>query len=206
HVHQSLWDGDTPLFFDSNGYAGLSQMAKWYTGGLLSHAPAILAFAAPSTNSYKRLVPGFEAPVNLAYSMRNRSAAVRISTYRRGLANEAADKRLEFRPPDATANGYLAFAAMLMAGLDGIQNEIDPGDPLDRNIYELTAEEAEGVPTVPGSLEAALDAMEADHDFLLQGDVFTQDVLDAWLEFKRNEVAEQAQRPTPYEFELYFND
>jgi glutamine synthetase len=205
HVHQSLWNGDTPLFYDSNGYAGLSQLAKWYIGGILKHAPAVLAFAAPATNSYKRLVPGFEAPVNLVYSMRNRSAAVRISTYRRGLPNEAAATRIEFRPPDPSANGYLAFAAMLMAGLDGIQNEIDPGDPLDRNIYELTADEAEGVPTVPGSLEAALDALEGDHDFLTQGGVFTQDLLDGWMEFKRNEVSEQAQRPTPYEFELYFN-
>jgi glutamine synthetase len=206
HVHQSLWNGETPLFYDSNGYAGLSQMARWYTGGILKHAAAVLAFAAPTTNSYKRLVPGFEAPVNLVYSMRNRSAAVRISTYRRGLANEASDKRIEFRPPDPTANPYLAFSAMLMAGLDGIQNEIDPGDPMDRNIYEIPADEAVGIPTVPGSLGEALDALEADHDFLMQGDVFTQDILDAWMSFKRNEVSEQGQRPTPYEFELYFND
>jgi glutamine synthetase len=205
HVHQSLWNGDAPLFHDSNGYAGLSQLAKWYIGGILHHAPAVLAFAAPSTNSYKRLVPGFEAPVNLVYSMRNRSAAVRISTYRRGLANEAAATRIEFRPPDPTANGYLAFSAMLLAGLDGIQNEIDPGDPLDRNIYEIPADEAVGIPTVPGSLGEALDALEADHDFLLQGDVFTQDVLDAWMGFKRDEVSQQGMRPTPYEFELYFN-
>ncbi len=206
HVHQSLWNGETPLFYDSNGYAGLSQLAKWYTGGILKHAAAVLAFAAPTTNSYKRLVPGFEAPVNLVYSMRNRSAAVRISTYRRGLANEPADKRIEFRPPDPTANPYLAFSAMLMAGLDGIQNQIDPGDPLDRNIYEIPADEAVGIPTVPGSLGEALDALEADHDFLLQGDVFTTDLLDAWLGFKRDEVSQQGMRPTPYEFELYFND
>ena len=206
HTHQSLWSGGEPLFYDADGYAGLSQLARWYIGGLLRHAPAILAFAAPSTNSYKRLVPGYEAPVNLAYSMRNRSAAVRIPTYRMGLANEASDKRVEFRPPDPTANCYLAFSAMLMAGLDGIQNQIDPGDPLDRNIYELPPEEAAAVPTVPGSLGEALDALEADHDFLLQGGVFTQDVLDMWLAIKREEVAGYALRPTPYEFELYFNN
>ena len=206
HTHQSLWKGGEPLFFDPNGYAGLSQLARWYTGGLLRHAPAVLAFAAPTTNSYKRLVPGFEAPVNLVYSMRNRSAAVRIATYRLGMPDEAADKRIEFRPPDPTANCYLAFSAMLMAGLDGIQNQIDPGDPLDRNIYDLPAEEASGLPHVPPHLGAALDALEADHDFLLQGGVFTDDVIDTWLEFKRGEVSEQAQRPTPFEYEMYFND
>ncbi|MDA1062203.1 MAG: type I glutamate--ammonia ligase [Chloroflexi bacterium] len=206
HTHQSLWKGGEPLFYDPNGYAGLSQLARWYTGGLLKHAAAVLAFAAPTTNSYKRLVPRFEAPVNLVYSMRNRSAAIRISTYRMGMPNEAADKRIEFRPPDPTANCYLAFAAMLMAGLDGIQNQIDPGDPMDRNLYDLPAEEARTIPHVPASLGEALDALDADHDFLLAGGVFTQDVLDGWLEFKRNEVSEHAQRPTPYEFELYFND
>ena len=206
HTHQSLWKDGEPLFYDPNGYAGLSQMARWYTGGLLTHAAAVLAFAAPTTNSYKRLVPGFEAPVNLVYSMRNRSAPIRIPTYRFGLPNEAADKRLEFRPPDPSANCYLAFAAMLMAGLDGIQNQIDPGDPVDRDLYDLSAEEAQALPKVPGSLGEALHALEADHDFLLQGGVFTQDVLDMWLDFKRSEVAEQAQRPTPYEFEMYFND
>ncbi len=206
HTHQSLRKADEPLFYDANGYAGLSQMARWYIGGLLKHAAAVLAFAAPSTNSYKRLVPGYEAPVNLVYSMRNRSAAIRIPTYRIGMANEASDKRVEFRPPDPTANCYLAFAAMLMAGLDGIQNEIDPGDPLDRNIYELPPEEAALVPTVPGSLGAALDALEGDHEFLMQGGVFTQDVLDMWLGIKREEVANVSLRPTPYEFELYFND
>ena len=206
HTHQSLWKNGEPLFYDPNGYAGLSQLARWYIGGILRHAPAVLAFAAPTTNSYKRLVPGFEAPVNLVYSMRNRSAAVRISTYRIGMPDEAADKRIEFRPPDPTANCYLAFSAMLMAGLDGIQNQIDPGDPVDRDLYSLPAEEAAQLPTVPGSLADALDALEGDHDFLLQGDVFTQDVLDMWLGFKRAEVSAQAQRPTPYEFELYFND
>ena len=161
----------------------------------------MLAFAAPSTNSYKRLVPGYEAPVNLAFSMRNRSAAIRIPTYE----SSPAAKRIEFRPPDGTCNPYLAFAAMLMAGLDGIQKQMDPGDPLDRDIYSLSAEELAEVPTVPGSLDAALDALEADNDFLLQGDVFTQDVLDMWLDIKRNEAAEQRMRPTPYEYELYFN-
>lgn len=202
HTHQSLWKDGVPLFYDSNGYAGLSQMARNYIGGLLKHAASILAFAAPSTNSYKRLVPGYEAPVNLVYSVRNRSAAIRIPTYR----SEASHKRIEFRPPDGTSNTYFAFAAMLMAGLDGIQNQIDPGDPMDRNIYELSAEEAAGVPTVPGSLGDALDALESDHDYLLQGDVFTADVIDAWLGFKRNEVDELALRPTPWEYETYFND
>jgi len=201
HTHQSLWKDGQPLFYDSNGYAGLSQLARWYIGGLLRHAPAVLAFAAPSTNSYRRLVPGYEAPVNLAYSARNRSAAVRIPTYE----TAPAAKRIEFRPPDPTSNPYLAFSAMLMAGLDGIQKQIDPGDPLDRNIYELPPEEAARVPTVPGSLDAALDALEADHDFLLQGGVFTQDLLDMWLELKREEAAGIRLRPTPYEYELYFN-
>ena len=206
HTHQSLWKNGESLFYDPNGYAGLSQLARWYIGGMLRHAATLLAFGAPTTNSYKRLVPGFEAPVNLVYSMRNRSAAIRISTYRIGMPDEAADKRIEFRPPDPSANCYLAFAAMLMAGLDGIQNQIDPGDPVDRNIYDLPPEEAAGLPTVPGSLEVALDALEGDQDFLLQDGVFTPDVIDMWLGFKRGEVAAQAQRPTPYEFELYFND
>ena len=202
HTHQSLWKDGVPIFFDSNGYAGLSQLAKHYMGGLLHHAPALMGFCAPTTNSYKRLVPGFEAPVNLVYSVRNRSAAIRIPTYRQ----EAAHKRLEFRPPDPTANCYLAFAAMLMAGLDGIQKEIDPGDPLDRNIYELSAAEAAGVPTVPGSLAEALDALEADQEFLKQGNVFTQDVIDTWFDFKREEVAQLSLRPTPWEYQSYFND
>jgi len=201
HTHQSLWKNGEPTFYDSNGYAGLSQTARWYIGGLLRHAHAVLAFAAPTTNSYKRLVPHYEAPVNLAYSMRNRSASVRIPTY----SMSAKAKRIEFRPADATANPYLAFSAMLMAGLDGIQKQIDPGDPLDRNIYDLPAEEAAKIPTVPGSLDAALDALEKDHEFLLQGGVFTQDVIDTWLEWKRAEAQEVRLRPTPYEYELYFN-
>ena len=201
HTHQSLWKNGQPLFYDSNGYAGLSQIARWYIGGLLLHAHAVLAFAAPTTNSYKRLVPGYEAPVNLAYSMRNRSAAIRIPTY----SMSANAKRLEFRPADPTCNPYLAFSAMLMAGLDGIQKQIDPGDPLDRNIYELPPEEASRVPTVPGSLEQALDALSRDHAFLLQGGVFTQDVIDGWLDWKREEAQQVRLRPTPYEYELYFS-
>jgi glutamine synthetase len=201
HTHQSLWKNGEPLFYDSNGYAGLSQLARWYTGGLLHHAAAVLAFAAPSTNSYKRLVPGYEAPVNLAFSARNRSAAIRIPTYE----STAAATRIEFRPPDGTCNPYLAFSAMMMAGLDGIQRQIDPGDPLDKNIYELAAEELANVPTVPGSLDAALDALEGDHDFLLAGGVFTQDVIDTWLDWKREEAANLRLRPTPYEYEMYFN-
>jgi glutamine synthetase len=201
HTHQSLWKNGEPTFYDSNGYAGLSQLARWYIGGLLRHAHAVLAFAAPTTNSYKRLVPHYEAPVNLAYSMRNRSASVRIPTY----SMSAKAKRIEFRPADATSNPYLAFSAMLMAGLDGIQKQIDPGDPLDRNIYDLPAEEAAKIPTVPGSLDQALDALEKDHEFLLQGGVFTQDVIDTWLEWKRAEAQEVRLRPTPYEYELYFS-
>ena len=201
HTHQSLWKDGVPLFFDSNGYAGLSQVARYYIGGLLAHAPALLALCAPSTNSYKRLVPGYEAPVNLAYSVRNRSAAVRIPTY----SEAPAAKRVEFRPPDASSNPYLAFAAMLMAGLDGVQRQIDPGDPLDRNIYELKPEELARVPRVPHTLEAALDALETDRAFLLQGDVFTPDLLERWMAFKRAEVAGLQTRPTPYEYELYFN-
>ena len=201
HVHQSLWKDGTPLFYDSSGYASLSQLARHYIGGLLKHAPAVLAFAAPTTNSYRRLVPGFEAPINLVYSVRNRSAAIRISTY----SSSPAARRIEFRPPDAMANPYLAFPAMLMAGLDGIQNQIDPGDPVDRNIYDLPAEEAAALPHVPESLEDALDALEADSDFLLAGDVFTQDVLDHYIAFKRTEIDELRQRPTPYEYEMYFS-
>ncbi len=201
HTHQSLWKDGQPLFFDSNGYAGLSQTARYYIGGLLAHAPALLAICAPSTNSYKRLVPGYEAPVNLAYSSRNRSAAVRIPTY----SESPAAKRIEFRPPDGAANPYLAFAAMLMAGLDGVQRQIDPGDPLDRNIYDLGPDELARVPHVPHTLEAALDALEADRAFLLQGDVFTADVIDRWVAFKREEVLGLQTRPTPYEYERYFN-
>jgi glutamine synthetase len=202
HVHQSLWKNGANLFFDTNGYAMLSKLAKNYAAGLLKHAPAILAFAAPTTNSYKRLVPGFEAPVNLVYSVRNRSAAVRIPTY----SENPKARRLEFRPPDGTCNPYLAFSAMLMAGLDGIKNNLDPGDPVDKNIYDLPPEEAAKIRTVPGSLDAAIAALEADHDFLLEGGVFTPDLLDAWINYKKNaEIDPVRLRPHPYEFHLYFD-
>jgi glutamine synthetase len=200
HVHQSLWKDGKNTFFDDTGYAQLSENARYYAGGLLQHAPAVLAFAAPTTNSYRRLVPGYEAPVNLVYSQRNRSACVRIPLYSR---SEKA-KRLEFRPPDPSANPYLAFSAMLMAGIDGIVNKIDPGDAVDKNIYDLPPEEAAGIPTVPSSLEEALRALEDDHDFLLRGDVFTEDVVQSWLEYKwQKEVDEIRLRPHPWEFMLY---
>ncbi len=201
HTHMSLRKDGEPIFFDATGYAGLSTLARHYVGGLLKHAPAVLAFAAPTTNSYKRLVPGFEAPVNLVYSMRNRSAAIRVPTY----DMSAGAKRVEFRPPDPACNAYLAFAAMLMAGLDGIQNQIEPGDPIDRNIYELSEDEASAIPKVPGSLTEAIAALEADHDFLLAGGVFTTDLLDLYLDWKRDEIGEHGQRPTPFEYEMYFH-
>jgi glutamine synthetase len=175
HTHQSLWKKGKPLFAGPE-YAGLSQMALYYIGGLLKHAPALCALCSPTTNSYKRLVPGFEAPVNLAYSQRNRSAAIRIPTY----SENPKTKRIEYRPPDPSCNPYLAFAAMLMAGLDGITNKIDPGEPLDKNLYELAPEELKKVPQVPGSLGEALDRLEKDHQFLLKGDVFTSDFLEMW--------------------------
>ena len=183
HVHQSLWKGGEPLFFDEKGYAGLSDLARWYIGGLLAHAPSLLAFTNPTTNSYKRLVPGYEAPVNLVYSQRNRSAAVRIPLY----SKSPKAKRLEFRCPDPSCNPYLAFSAMLMAGLDGIQNRIEPPTPVDRDLYDLPPEELAKVPQVPGSLDEALDALEADHEFLLAGGVFTPDVIDTWIEYKRDQ-------------------
>jgi len=201
HVHQSLWKGGEPLFYDENGYAGLSEMARHYVGGLLKHAPAVLAFAASTTNSYKRLVPGYEAPVNLAYSQRNRSAAIRIPLY----SGSPKAKRLEFRCPDPTSNPYLAFSAMVMAGLDGIQNRLEPGDPLDKNIYDLPPEEAAGIPTVPGSLAEAIDALEADNDFLTAGGVFSQDLLDSYIEGKREEIDAVNLRPHPLEFEMYYS-
>lgn len=202
HTHQSLWKDGKNIFFDPKGYALLSDIAKYYIGGLLKHAKALMAFCAPTTNSYKRLVPGYEAPVNLVYSARNRSAAVRIPVY----TENPKTKRIEFRPPDNSCNPYLAFAAMLMAGLDGIINKIDPGEPLDKNTYELTDEEAKNIPTVPGSLEEALNALESDHEFLLRGDVFTRDVIEVWIEYKRErELKEVSLRPHPYEFYLYFD-
>jgi glutamine synthetase len=202
HVHQSLFKDGKNLFFDASGYAMLSQMAKYYIGGLLKHADALMAICAPTTNSYKRLVPGYEAPVNLVYSARNRSASVRIPMY----SDNPKAKRIEFRCPDSTANGYLCLAALLMAGLDGIQNKIDPGEPHDMNLYELPKKEAAKIRTVPGSLEQALDALEKDHDFLLAGDVFTKDVIDVWIDYKRTqEVDAIRMRPHPYEFHMYFD-
>ena len=201
HCHQSLWKGGKPLFA-GDGYAGLSQMALWYIGGLIKHGPALSAIIAPTTNSYKRLVPGFEAPVNLAYSRRNRSAACRIPMY----SASPKAKRIEFRPPDPSCNPYLAFAALLMAGLDGIENKIDPGQPLDKDIYDLGPEELKNVPSMPGSLEDALDALEADHQFLLKGDVFTEELLQTYINYKREkEVLAVKLRPHPYEFSLYYD-
>jgi glutamine synthetase len=201
HTHQSLWLKNKPLFAGEL-YAGLSQTALWYIGGLLKHAPAVAAFAAPTTNSYKRLVPGFEAPVNLAYSRRNRSAAVRIPMY----SPSPKAKRVEFRPPDASSNPYLAYSAMLMAGLDGIENKIDPGEPLDRDIYDMSPEELKNVASLPGSLEEALRALEQDHEFLLKGDVFTKEIVDRWVNYKmENEVQAVGMRPHPYEFALYYD-
>ncbi len=203
HTHQSLWKEGTPLFFDDKGgYANLSDIARYYIGGLLAHAPALLAFAAPTTNSYRRLVPGFEAPVNLVYSQRNRSAACRIPAY----SNSPKAKRVEFRCPDPSANPYLAFSAMLMAGLDGIINKIDPGDPVDVDLYELSPEELVNIKSVPGSLTESLDALEADSEFLLRGDVFTPDVIEAYVNYKRTEEVIPVQmRPTPHEYKLYFD-
>ena len=202
HVHFSLWKGDTPLFAGDK-YAGLSQMALYAIGGILKHAPALLAFTNPTTNSYKRLVPGYEAPVNLAYSQRNRSASCRIPMY----SQSPKSKRIEFRCPDPSCNPYLAFSAMLMAGIDGIQNKIDPGQPLDKDIYDLPPEEAAAVEKTPASLEAALEALANDHQFLLRGDVFTQDVIDTWISYKmKNEVDAMRLRPHPYEFCLYYDN
>jgi glutamine synthetase len=201
HTHQSLWKKGKPLFAGDK-YAGLSQTALYYIGGLLKHAAAIVAIAAPTTNSYKRLVPGYEAPVNLAYSRRNRSAAVRIPMY----SDNPKSKRVEFRPPDPSCNAYLAYSAMMMAGLDGVQNKIDPGQPLDRDIYELSPEELKHVPSLPGSLEDSLKALEADHDFLLKGDVFSEELLELYVEYKRKkEVDPVRMRPHPYEFHLYYD-
>ena len=201
HCHQSLWKDGNPLF-GGDQYAGLSEMAKFYIGGLLKHAPALVAFAAPTTNSYKRLVPGFEAPVNLAYSARNRSAAVRIPMF----SQSPKAKRLEFRPPDPSCNPYITFAALLMAGLDGIQNRIDPGEPLDKDIYDLPPEELANVPSLPGSLDEALKALEADHDFLLKGDVFTTSMIERWISYKREkEITPLRLRPHPLEFSMYFD-
>jgi glutamine synthetase len=201
HTHISLWKDGQPLFAGS-GYAGLSETAIHAMGGILRHAPALLAITNPTTNSYKRLVPGYEAPVNLAYSQRNRSASCRIPMY----STSPKTKRVEFRCPDPTCNPYLAFAAILMAAIDGIQNKLHPGEPLDRDIYDMPPEELANVPKAPGSLDEALDALERDCDFLLRGDVFTDDVIATWLKWKREkEIAPLRLRPHPYEFCLYFD-
>ena len=200
HTHMSLWRDGQPLFA-GDGYAGLSDVAIYAIGGILKHSPALLALTNPSTNSYKRLVPGYEAPVNLAYSQRNRSAACRIPMY----SASPQAKRVEFRCPDSSCNPYLAFSALLLAAIDGIQNKISPGDPVEQNLYAMSDEEAE-VPTTPASLEAALRALEADHDFLMRGDVFTEDVIDTWVKYKReHEVNAIRVRPHPYEFCIYFD-
>jgi glutamine synthetase len=202
HVHQSLWKDKTNLFYNEKGYSLLSEMALYYIGGLLKHAPALLALCAPTTNSYRRLVPGYEAPVNLAYSQRNRSAAVRIPVY----SKSPKAKRIEFRCPDPSSNPYLCFSALLMAGLDGIQNKIHPGEPLEKDLYELEPEEAAKIKSTPGSLGEVLDALEKDHAFLLKGDVFTADLISTWISYKRErELAPVNLRPVPYEFFLYFD-
>ena len=202
HVHISLWKGEKNIFFDEAGYAQISDSAKYFIGGLLKHAPALLALAAPTTNSYRRLVPGFEAPVNLAYSQRNRSAVCRIPMY----SKSPRAKRIEFRAPDPSCNPYFCFAALLMAGLDGIQSRIDPGQPMDKDLYDLPAEEARQVKQVPGSLDKVLEALAEDHEFLLRGDVFTEDALEAYMDYKwRFEVDPVRMRPHPHEFVLYYD-
>ena len=201
HTHISIWNGDKPLFAGDK-YAGVSQEALYAIGGILKHARALCAFTNPTTNSYKRLVPGFEAPVNLAYSSRNRSAAVRLPMY----STSPKAKRIEFRTPDPSCNGYLAFSAILMAVIDGIQNKIDPGDPLDKDIYNLPPEELAEIPSAPGSLDEALEALKADQEFLLKGDVFTRDAIDMWIEYKTdNEINDVKLRPHPHEFYLYYD-
>ncbi|MGH3469835.1 MAG: type I glutamate--ammonia ligase, partial [Thermocrispum sp.] len=202
HCHQSLWKDGSPLFYDESGYAGLSDTARHYIGGILAHAPSLLAFTNPTVNSYHRLVPGFEAPVSLVYSQRNRSACVRIPI----TGNNAKAKRVEFRCPDSSGNPYLAFSAMVMAGLDGIRNKIEPADPIDKDLYELPPEELSNVAQVPADLNSVLDNLEADHDFLLEGGVFTPDVIETWIDFKReHEIDPLRLRPHPYEFALYYD-
>jgi glutamine synthetase len=202
HVHQSLWKGGTPLFYEEGTYGGISDMARWYIGGILAHARSILAFAAPTTNSYKRLVPGYEAPVNLVYSQRNRSAACRIPLY----SKSPKAKRIEFRCPDPSSNPYLAFSAMLMAGLDGVANKIEPPSPVDQDLFELAPQELAKIAQVPGSLDEALDALETDQAYLVEGNVFTDDVIETWIEYKRlNEIDAVRLRPHPWEFMLYYD-
>jgi glutamine synthetase len=202
HTHQSLWKGEKNIFYDPNGYGLISETARHYIGGLLQHADALCAFIAPTTNSYRRLVPGYEAPINLVYSQRNRSACVRIPMY----STSEKAKRLEFRTPDPSCNPYYAFPAMLMAGLNGVMNRIEPPPPIDKDLYELSPEEAAEVKSMPGSLDLALDALERDHDFLLKGDVFTLDVIETWLKYKRTKEVDAIRlRPHPWEFALYFD-
>ncbi|MFD7746148.1 type I glutamate--ammonia ligase [Streptomyces sp. NPDC059698] len=202
HVHQSLWQGGSPLFYDEQGYAGLSDMARHYIGGILKHAPSLLAFTNPTVNSYHRLVPGFEAPVNMVYSQRNRSAAMRIPI----TGSNPKAKRVEFRAPDPSSNPYLAFSALLMAGLDGVKNKIEPAEPIDKDLYELAPEEHANVQQVPTSLPAVLDALEADNEYLQAGGVFTADLIETWIDYKRtHEIAPIQLRPHPHEFELYFD-
>lgn len=202
HAHQSLWKDGKPLFHDEEGYAGLSDVARYYIGGILQHAGAVLAFSNPTLNSYHRLVPGYEAPINLVYSQRNRSAAVRIPI----TGSNPKAKRIEFRAPDASGNPYLGFAAMMLAGLDGVKNRIEPHVPVDKDLYELPPEEAKSIPTAPTSLEASLNALENDMDFLTEGDVFTEDLIDSYIKLKYDhEIEPQRVRPTPLEFELYYD-
>jgi glutamine synthetase len=202
HSHQSLWKDGEPLFYDEKGYGGLSDLARWYIGGLLTHAPSLLAFTNPTVNSYHRLVPGYEAPVNLVYSARNRSACIRIPI----TGNSPKAKRIEFRVPDPSSNPYLAFSAMLMAGIDGIKNRIEPPEPVDKDLYELPPEEHAQIAQVPDSLPKVLDSLEADHDFLTEGDVFTPDLIETWIDYKRtNEIDPLRFRPHPHEFELYYD-
>ena len=202
HAHQSLWKNGSPLFYDEAGYGGLSDTARYYIGGILKHAGSVLAFTNPTLNSYHRLVPGFEAPINLVYSQRNRSAAIRIPIS----GSNPKAKRVEFRAPDPTGNPYFGFAAMMMAGLDGIKNRIEPHAPVDKDLYELPPEEAADIPQAPTSLEAALASLEKDHDFLTEGDVFTEDLLDTYLKYKfDNEITPVRLRPTPQEFEIYYD-
>jgi glutamine synthetase len=202
HAHQSLWKDGQPLFHDEAGYGGLSDTARYYIGGLLHHAPSLLAFTNPTVNSYHRLVPGFEAPVNLVYSARNRSACIRIPLS----GDNPKAKRLEFRCPDSSGNPYLAFSAMMMAGMDGIKNKIEPAAPIDKDLYELPPEEAKDIPQVPGSLGAVIDRLEEDHDYLLEGGVFTPDLIETWIDIKRTaEIDPLRLRPHPYEFALYYD-
>jgi glutamine synthetase len=201
HTHQSLWAGGEPLFWDEVNYGGISDLARWYIGGLIQHAPALLAFTNPTTNSYRRLVPGYEAPIMLVYSQRNRSACVRIPVG--GRSPKA--KRIEFRTPDPSCNPYLAFSAMLMAGLDGIKNKVEPPEPIDKDLYDLPPDELKGIPTVCGSLREALGALAADHEFLLEGGVFSTDQIESYIELKWNEVYRFEHTPHPVEFEMYYS-